>query len=49
MHIVNEAGVFQVEEVLGRKIATSGIEDLIAVRVHKAGQLFKEITDFRKR
>ncbi|MDJ0274446.1 MAG: HD domain-containing protein [Nitrososphaerota archaeon] len=49
VHIVNEAGVFQVEEVLGRKIATSGIEDLIAVRVHKAGQLFKEITDFRKR
>ncbi len=49
VHIVNEAGVFQVEEVLGRKIATSGIEDLISVRVYKGGQLFKEVTDFRRR
>ncbi|MCS7118338.1 MAG: HD domain-containing protein [Thaumarchaeota archaeon] len=49
VNMVNEAGVFQVEEVLAKKIATSGIEDLISVRLLKSGQPFKVVTDFRRR
>ncbi len=37
----NEAGIFQVEEVLGRKIATSGISHLVRVDVYKRGAFIK--------
>ncbi|MEN3048523.1 MAG: HD domain-containing protein [Candidatus Caldarchaeales archaeon] len=49
VNMVNEAGVFQVEEVLARKIATSGMEELVSVRMLKSGQVLKELTDFRRR
>ncbi|MER3601345.1 MAG: phosphohydrolase [Nitrososphaerota archaeon] len=37
----NEAGLFQVEEVYGKKIATSGLAQYILVRMMKEGRLFK--------
>jgi metal-dependent HD superfamily phosphatase/phosphodiesterase len=37
----NEAGLFQVEEVYGRKIATSGLAQHILVKMKKGGRLFK--------
>ena len=40
----NEAGVFQVEEVLGRKVKTSGLSHLIRVDVYRRGQFFRSIT-----
>ncbi|MCS7142528.1 MAG: HD domain-containing protein [Aigarchaeota archaeon] len=43
VHMENEAGVFQVEEVLARKIRTSGIENLIEILMFKQGQQFKRM------
>ena len=40
----NEAGVFQVEEVLGRKVRTSGIAHLVRVDVYRRGEFFKSLT-----
>lgn len=39
----NEAGVFQIEQVLGLKIETSGIAEAIEVEALKQGQRFKVI------
>lgn len=40
----NEAGVFQIEQVLGLKIATSGIAEAVEVEALKNGEHFKTIT-----
>lgn len=40
----NEAGVFQIEQVLGLKIETSGIADAVEVEAMKNGEHFKTIT-----
>ena len=37
----NEAGIFQVEEVYGKKITTSGLASYIQVNMLKRGKLFK--------
>ena len=39
----NEAGVFQIEEVLGKKIKTSGISKLVKVTALKKGVKLKEL------
>lgn len=43
VHMENEAGVFQVEEVLARKIRTSGISNIIKICMFKQGVLFKQV------
>ncbi|MCF8884271.1 MAG: HD domain-containing protein [Nitrososphaerota archaeon] len=40
----NEAGIFQIEQVLGMKIQTSGIADTIEIEALKNGVHFKTIT-----
>ncbi len=40
----NEAGIFQIEQVLGMKIKTSGIAHTVEVEARKQGQHFKTIT-----
>ncbi|EHP83655.1 metal dependent phosphohydrolase [Methanotorris formicicus Mc-S-70] len=42
----NEAGIFQIQEVLGKKIKWSGIKDYVSVyaKVIKEKPVFEEIT-----
>ena len=37
----NEAGIFQVEEVYGKKIITSGLAEFIQINMFRRGKLFK--------
>lgn len=43
VHMDNPAGVFQIEEVLGRKIKTSGIEHLVEVIALEKGKKIKTL------
>jgi len=38
--MANETGVFQVDTVLGQKIATSGLAPYVEVRAYVRGKLF---------
>ncbi|MEM0445299.1 MAG: HD domain-containing protein [Nitrososphaerota archaeon] len=45
--MINEAGVFQVEEVYGKKIATSGLEKYVTVRLMLRGKYLKSYSASR--
>jgi hypothetical protein len=43
VHMDNPAGVFQIEEVMARKIETSGIGDLVEVVALENGEAIKTL------